>query len=111
MSKEKGAVDERSLLPDNDDEQHPDQSISNADAVSVSNTSLSKALEIQHSAIVETLTENLGKNESSTSKMVSGSDCPSYKFKHEGRRIQFNFNQNHLNKLSEIEEAVRLLGS
>ena len=91
MSKEKGVVDEQSLLSVHDDKQHPAQSNSNADTVSLSNTSLSKALEIQQS----------------TSTLVGGSDCPPYEFKQEGHRMQFNFNQNHLNKLSEIEEAVR----
>ena len=40
MSEERGAVDERSLLYGPEGEQHVDHSMSNADAVSLFNTSL-----------------------------------------------------------------------
>ena len=107
MSEERGAVDERSLLYGPEGEQHVDHSMSNADAVSLFNTSLSKALERQQSAIIETLSEKLGKSTSSTSSAVDGSDCTPYEFKHEGHKIQFNFNQERFGKLTEIEDAVR----
>ena len=107
MSEERGAVDERSLLYGLEGEQHVDHSMSNADAVSLFNTSLSKALEKQQSAIIETLSEKLGKSTSSTNSAVGGSDCTPYESKHEGHKIQFNFNQERFGKLTEIEDAVR----
>ena len=87
MSEERGAVDERSLLYCPEDEQHVDHSMSNADAISLFNTSLSKALERQQSAIIDTLSEKLGKSTNYTSSSVGGSDCTPYKFKHEGHKI------------------------
>ena len=107
MSEERVAVDERSLLYGPEGEQHVDHSMSNGDAVSLFNTSLSKALERQQSAIIETLSEKLGKSTSSTSSSVGGSECTPYEFKHEGYKIQFNFNQERFGKLTEIEDAVR----
>ena len=75
--------EERRLLYDNDE-----HDLTNEDAVSLFNSSLTKALESQKDIIVQSITEQLGKSQvaiGGTKGIVS--ETTPYEFKHEGHKI------------------------
>ena len=81
----------------------------NDDAVSLFSTSLTKTLEKQNSVIVNSIVQQIAKSSAITpsSSVINGADPQAFEFKHEGKTIQHNFNQERLNKLSEVETLLK----
>ncbi|XP_055996384.1 uncharacterized protein LOC130046894 [Ostrea edulis] len=88
----------------------------NEEAVSLFSSSLNKALERQSNVIVSTITgltekltkSNAGKNVPHVEEpTVSVNGSPGFEFKHEGHKIQFNFNQARYSKLSELGKLIQ----
>ena len=89
--------------------QDDSSALTNDDAVSLFSTSLTKALEKQNSVIVNSIVQQIAKSSASTpsSSVINGADPQAFEFKHEGNKIQHNFNQERLNKLSEVETLLK----
>jgi hypothetical protein len=100
MEKEKPMDTEDTILSDNK------CGLTNDEAVSLFNSSLSKALEKQSPVIVNSISEQLTKA-TQVRSVPHVAESKEFEFKHEGHKVQHSFNQERISKLSEIEQSFK----
>ncbi|CAG2256311.1 unnamed protein product [Mytilus edulis] len=100
-------MDESQLLQDDESD------LTTADAVSLFNSSLNKALQRQKSEILSEFKKTqVSSVNTNTRTLVSGqpstiaSQPPSFEFRQEGIKIQFNFNTDRISSLRRIEHLL-----
>ena len=72
-------------------------------AISLFTSALNKALDRQKATLIEHFENSLVKNEK-----VTRVDTAEFSFKHEGNKIQYSFNLECLEKLSRIDNKIKL---
>ena len=80
-----------------------DNDLTTDGALSLFTSALNNALDRQKATLIEHFENSLVKNEK-----ASGVDTAEFSFKREGNKIQYSFNLERLEKLSRIENNIRL---